>query len=179
MDTRFEKAFQMLFEMEGKKSNHPADPGGLTVYGISKVYHPEMFVNGLPSREDAVEFYEREFWKPQQLDKFNDFDLAFEVFEASVNCGLRNGGFFLQRAYNMLATAWNITQKRKGSSRRLDLLLEDGVIGPKTLAAVKQFCRQSPQYAKALRNAANKKQGDYYEAVATPEFLIGWYAVRM
>ena len=46
MRVNFLGAIINLKEWEGFKSLDPDDPGGETVYGISRHYHPEMWVNG-------------------------------------------------------------------------------------------------------------------------------------
>lgn len=91
----------------------PKDPGGITKYGIDQRSHPNVVVSTL-SEAKAREIYRVGEWTKCQCDLLPaGWDLA--VFDAAVNIGS-------ERAAKML-------QKVVGAKR-------DGIIGPKTLAAV-------------------------------------------
>lgn len=163
---RFVAAFDRLMTLEGCVSDHPADPGELTVYGISSRYHPEYFRGGrTPARDDARTFYRREFWRPLQCDGIYSDSVAFEVFEAAVLCGLFNGARFLQEGFNLI----------RGDPR----LAEDGVIGPVTLRVVNDWCRRRPANARALVAAQNYRQAHYLAQHRNPVFMTGWFARRV
>jgi lysozyme family protein len=113
----FDAAFDQLHKFEGSYSNHAADPGGETMYGITKFtansngYFGEM--KDLPL-ETAKAIYKKQYWdtvKAEEIPK----DLRYAMFDAAVNCG------------PVQAIKW--LQKSCG-------VLDDGVIGPKTLSAV-------------------------------------------
>lgn len=114
MSSSFDRAFARTLRFEGGHVNHPEDPGGETKYGISKQSYPDLDIGGL-SVEDAKRIYKRDFWDALNLDEFPDL-LAEAMFDAAVNSGKRAATLWLQKALNVQA---------------------DGVIGPKTMAAVK------------------------------------------
>ena len=43
----FDKAFELVIGHEGGLVDHPADPGGLTKYGISKRAYPNLDIRNL------------------------------------------------------------------------------------------------------------------------------------
>lgn len=122
MKNNFDAAFAKLLKHEGAFSNHPADKGGITMYGITKAVweewtgHPvdEKTMRGL-TPEMVKPLYKRKYW-----DKVCGDDLPagvdYCVFDAAVNSGPG-------RAIKWLQQAVGVTQ--------------DGALGSKTLAAVK------------------------------------------
>jgi lysozyme family protein len=109
----FEIAFAMVLEHEGGYVNDPYDPGGETIYGLSRNYHPEAWANGKPSIEQAKMIYKRDYWDSCRCDKLPP-PLALMVFDSAINQGPQQAIRFLQRALNVE---------------------DDGIIGPKTLKA--------------------------------------------
>lgn len=109
----FADAVELVLQHEGGTSDHPADPGGLTRYGISRAAYPHLDIANL-SVDQAKEIYRRDYWLASRCDAM-PYMLALPLFDAAVNCGVRRAATFLQYALNVRA---------------------DGVIGPKTLAAV-------------------------------------------
>ena len=89
------------------------DPGGETNFGISKRSYPRVNIRDL-TRDDAVAIYRRDFWDASNCDAL-PAKLAVALFDCAVNQGPGIAPVFLQKALG--ATP-------------------DGVIGPKTLAAV-------------------------------------------
>lgn len=110
----FDKAFARTLQFEGGHVAHPEDPGGETKYGISKRSYPDVNIGGL-TIEDAKRIYKRDFWDALNLDEFPEL-LAEAVFDAAVNSGKRAAILWLQKSVDVQA---------------------DGVLGPKTIAAVK------------------------------------------
>ena len=45
--SKFDKAIDFIFEVEGYVSNHKADAGGYTKYGIAQKSHPNVNVRTL------------------------------------------------------------------------------------------------------------------------------------
>lgn len=113
----FEIAVDKVFWLEGGYVNDPADPGGETIYGITKRDHPDLWANGQPTKEQAKERYKRDYWNPlwEQLSQ----PIASELLETCVVMGVKNGVLCLQKALN-----------RFGQS-----LTADGSFGSKTLFA--------------------------------------------
>lgn len=77
---------------EGGYSNHPADRGGATRWGITEAvarahgYRGDM--RGFP-REEAVGIYQRVYWTRPGFDRIAPLapDIAAELFDTGVNMG--------------------------------------------------------------------------------------------
>lgn len=114
----FDAAFSRLIGHEGGYSNHAADPGGATRYGITEAvarshgYTEDM--RDLPI-ELARTIYKNAYWTAVRCDQL-PAGIRFDVFDAAVNSGARQAAIWLQRAAKVSP--------------------DDGVIGPQTLAAV-------------------------------------------
>lgn len=110
--SQFDSAFLMLLGNEGGYSNHPADPGGETMWGITKRVAVANGYNG-PMRdlplETAKQIAKTQYWDKVQGDAF-PFPVAFMLFDT-----IYNGGHPVQ---------W--LQKAVGAT-------VDGVIGPETI----------------------------------------------
>lgn len=98
MTDRFEICHAITAKWEGGWSDHPADPGGKTMYGITEArwheYQDKLKVKRTPVRNvtkaQALSFYRTEFWLACGADKlFPGVDLA--VSDASVNSGVSRG----------------------------------------------------------------------------------------
>ena len=112
----FDKAFEHVIGVEGGYVNDPRDPGGETIYGITKRDHPDLWVNGPPSIEVAKERYRSHYWHPVKADDL-PWPLAMFVFDAAVNQGPGTAVKLLQKAANTI---------------------QDGILGNNTLAAIKR-----------------------------------------
>ena len=110
----FQEAFVQLLGHEGGYSNLVADKGGETNWGISKRSYPNVDIQNLTMNQ-AGEIYKRDFWDRMRCDELPE-KLAFQLFDAGVNSGIRQAVTWVQRAVKADA---------------------DGVLGPKTLAAIK------------------------------------------
>lgn len=115
--TNFDRAFTALLGHEGGYSNHPADPGGETNWGITlTVARANGYVGRMQEMpaDIAKTIYQRNYWLPQ----FDDlpYVLAFQVFDGAVNSGVGQSVRWLQRALGVA---------------------DDGNLGPVTMAAVK------------------------------------------
>lgn len=113
----FDRAFDELLEHEGGYSDHAADPGGKTRYGITEVvarthgYRGDM--RELPL-EAARLIYRAAYWDAVRADEL-PAAVRYAVFDGAVNSGVRQSVRWLQRAVGAR---------------------DDGVLGPQTLAAV-------------------------------------------
>lgn len=89
MKANFDIAFAGLLKNEGGYSNNPADPGGETMYGITKRVALKHGYNG-PMRDLPLELAKSiaklEYWDPVSGDDLPD-QLDFQVFDASYNSG--------------------------------------------------------------------------------------------
>lgn len=113
----FDQAFEKLIGHEGGYSNHPDDPGGETMFGVTKKVAVANGYTGsmrdLPLAT-AKAIYRKSYWDSVRADELPDA-VRFDVFDCSVNSGPGQAIRFLQRATK---TA------------------EDGKLGPVTLRAV-------------------------------------------
>jgi len=143
----FDEAFHKLLGHEGGYVDHPADPGGRTIWGITARDHPDLWVNGPPTIEQAKARYHRDYWmsiRAAELPK----EIRFDVFDAAVNSGRGNAMRWLQRAAGVA---------------------DDGKIGPITLAALKQG---NPHQLLARFNGHRLK---FMTSLSTwPSFGKGW-----
>jgi len=167
----FQRAFARTFFYEGRLSDDAGDAGGLTVYGITTRDFPEVVarIRALPpdAEEERLrivrEFYWTEWWLPLRCEELTNRYVAAELFDSAVNCGPGNAKRFAQHAANL------ISANLPGYAT----LLVDGVIGPKTIAALNGL---SKRYALALVLAQNLFQGIYYYGLRErkPQFIRGW-----
>lgn len=109
----FDQAFERLIGHEGGYVNNPADPGGETNFGISKRSYPMENIRGM-TLERAKGIYLRDYWEPAGCNAVPD-GLRFDLFDMAVNSGV--------------TTAIRTLQNSVGAAA-------DGVIGPKTAAAI-------------------------------------------
>lgn len=118
MTMNFDQAFDRLIGHEGGYSNHPDDPGGETMWGVTLNVARSYGYNGqmrsLP-RDIAKEIYRGLYWNRCRAEEMPEA-IRFDLFDTAVNSGVGQAVKLLQRA--------------AGAT-------DDGVIGPKTLAAVR------------------------------------------
>ena len=124
----FDKAFELLIGHEGGFTQNPKDAGNWTggkvgigkllgtKYGIAANSYPDLDIKNL-TLDHAKLIYKRDYWNKARCDEL-PIDLAFHVFDMCVNSGISRGVKLLQ--------------KTVGTT-------EDGIIGAKTLAAVKSM----------------------------------------
>lgn len=114
----FDTAFTTLLKHEGGFSDHAADPGGKTRYGITEAVAREAGYRGdmreLPL-DLAKRIYKDRYWNAVRADELPEA-VRYAVFDAAVNSGPRQAIQWLQRAVGVR---------------------DDGIIGPVTLAAVR------------------------------------------
>lgn len=113
----FDAAFAQLFGHEGAYSNHKDDPGGETMWGVTVAMARQNGYSGA-MRDMPVDvakvIYQKRFWSAVKADQLPN-DVRYIVFDAAVNSGVTQAIFWLQRAAGVT---------------------DDGILGPKTLAAV-------------------------------------------
>jgi lysozyme family protein len=146
----FDQAFDRLIGNEGGYVNNPRDPGGETMYGVTKrVAAAHGYFGAMKDlpRETAKRIAREAYWDRAQCDQY-DAAIAYQVLDASFNHGVENGVRFLQRAAGVA---------------------DDGDIGPHTIAAIKA---RSVTDVLALFNA---ERLDFYTKLTTwPDFGKGW-----
>jgi len=177
-DPYFAQALEPVFLHEGGFSNDPADPGGATQFGISlrflgKIgdtdgdgwaqgdldHDGDVDIDDIRalSRDDAAELYFSQFWERYRYADLSPA-VGAKVFDFSVNMGPRSAHRLLQRAV-------------RGAGG--PALVDDGVIGPKTLDAV------SGKLAGLVVIAMRSEAAGYYRVLVARnnslrKFLKGW-----
>lgn len=113
----FDTAFTQLLGHEGGYSNHSADPGGETMWGVTVAVARQNGYQG-PMKSMPVDLakaiYRKRFWTPSKCDQLPPA-VRYPMFDAAVNSGVLQAAKWLQRA------------------ARVE---DDGIIGDATLKAV-------------------------------------------
>lgn len=156
-------ALAFTLKWEGGYVNDPDDPGGATNKGIThKVYDEYRMRNGLPLQDvknitdkEVYDIYYMNYWKMGKCDLMPP-KLAIVHFDTCVNSGIKQAARFLQRSIGCA---------------------DDGVIGPKTLDALRIAINNNGETSLVtkyidlreafLRNLAQQKP-------ALAKFLKGW-----
>ena len=161
MERNFPEALAHTLRFEGGWANHPNDPGGATMKGVthrtyasylgrdvSDVTHDEL--RGIPD-EHLADIYRKRYWDACRCNELPDgLDLA--VFDTAVNTGPGQAAKILQRIVGVTA---------------------DGGIGPKTLAAVNDYVATHGLHA--LIEAYTEARHSFYRLLPTyVHFGEGW-----
>ena len=96
----FETAFDLLMTYEGGFSNHPDDPGGATMYGVTEAVARENgYTGGMQDflLADAKKIYKAKYWDACQCDVMPD-PIRYPLFDAAVNSGPGQAIKWLQSA---------------------------------------------------------------------------------
>ena len=128
----FETAFDLLITHEGGFSNHPDDPGGATMYGVTEaVARAEGYTGAMRdlTLDFAKQVYRKRYWDACRCDQMPDV-LRYPLFDAAVNSGPGQAIKWLQAAVGVKA---------------------DGAIGPVTQQAVNMAAPQ-PTRQKMIGN---------------------------
>jgi lysozyme family protein len=95
----FDRALAVVLRHEGGWVDHPADPGGETMYGITKRtaeshgYHGKMREIPMVLVE---EIYRKSYWSKVLGDEL-PWPVAMVTFDAAVNSGVHRASTWLQR----------------------------------------------------------------------------------
>lgn len=161
---KFRKAVDYVIKNEGGYVFDQNDYGGATKYGISQKSYPTLNIREL-SLEDAIEIYYKDFWLKGKFEQIPDENLATQLFDLSVNLGIRATTIVLQRALRSVGIN----------------VVEDGLFGPQTLYATISCCTPecAENRAKILLTALKSEAAGYYRLIAAKnpsqkKFLNGW-----
>ena len=169
-----------LIAREGDYSNHSADRGGATRWGITETVARAKGYRGdmrQLAREEAAAIYRSFYWLRPGFDRVAERaqQIAAELFDTGVNMGPAVATGFLQRALNAL--------NRNGADYAD--IATDGKIGPRTLAALDRFLAVRGVVGESvLLKAIEALQGERYlhlaeQRPANEAFLYGWLANRL
>jgi lysozyme family protein len=127
----FEKAIERVLTHEGGYVNDPRDNGGETNLGITvAVARANGYAGSMRtmSRVQAKAIYRKQYWDAVKADQL-PFVVAFQLFDAAVNHGVRRAVMLMQQSVGTT---------------------QDGVIGGKTIQAINT---RNPQQLALLFNA--------------------------
>lgn len=149
---KFDEAFEKLIGHEGGYSNHPDDPGGETMFGVTaRVARANGYAGPMRNLPLvlAKSIYRASYWDSVRADELPE-TVRFDVFDASVNSGPGQAIRFLQRAAGVS---------------------DDGRLGPQTMRAVKAI---DPQLLDKRLNGYRLRF--MCELKTWPSFGRGWAA---
>jgi lysozyme family protein len=146
----FLTAFDKLLKHEGGYSDHAADPGGKTRYGVTEAVAREVGYRGdmreLPL-ELAQRIYKERYWDAVQAEALPP-DVRYIVFDGAVNSGVAQSAKWLQRACGVK---------------------DDGVVGPITIRAA------STLHSEGLRRRILAQRLRFMAKLPNwPAFSRGW-----
>jgi lysozyme family protein len=146
----FDQIFERCMGHEGGYVNHPNDPGGETIWGITIATARANGYTGsmrYMKRDQAKEIYRKAYWERAKCAQYNSA-IGFQMFDAAVNHGIGNAIRILQRAVDVA---------------------DDGAIGKITLGAINE---KSLDDVLVLFNA---ERLEFYAKLQTfPTFGRGW-----
>lgn len=160
---RFKECLKIILKHEGGYSNHPADRGAATNFGITqRVYdefnksrnQPERDVKFIHESEVATIYY-TSYWLPASCDKMPE-PLDLLVFDFAVNSGVRRATRTLQLCLGVSV---------------------DGSIGKQTLAAVTKI--QESVKLPELCEKYMESRSEFFKSIVARDpsqqvFLKGW-----
>lgn len=127
MKSNFDHCLRLVLAHEGRWADHPKDPGGATMKGVTlatyRKYRPGATKAQLRAISDAdlAMIYRDGYWNKVKGDDL-PAGLDLVAFDAAVNSGPGRGARWLQEALGVNP---------------------DGVIGPKTIAAAKDAHKEA------------------------------------
>jgi lysozyme family protein len=170
-----------IIKREGKFSNHPADRGGPTMYGITqntaRAYGYQGKMQELP-RATAEDIYKEQYWRDPGFDQVGSIlpTVAEELADTGVNMGPQRAAKMLQRALNVL---------NRGEHEYPNISV-DGKIGKMSMYALNKFIvkRGAKNAAKVLLRLLDAQQAVRYMEIAEAnpsqeEFMYGWVLNRV
>jgi len=156
MEENFKKALKFTLAFEGGYSNHPADRGGATNFGITQktydIFNAEL---GLDAKDvkaikpaEVETIYLADYWERLSPAAMTE-KLQIAAFDFAVNSGVGRATSYLQRAAGVKP---------------------DGIIGPKTEAKLQEL-------GDALLQPYLQARLDFLRRIARgsqKQFLAGW-----
>ena len=116
----FNLALAFVLDQEGGYVHHPADPGGETAYGITKLVAADHGYRG-PLRSIPMDWvrriYQQGYWDRCCCEAMPEHPIRLVVFDAAIHSGVGQSIKWLQRELGVAV---------------------DGLIGPVTLAALQR-----------------------------------------
>jgi len=149
--SKFDEIIEMVLEHEGGYVNHSSDPGGETIYGISKRAYPDLDIKNLTVAE-AKEIYRNDYWNRIKGEEL-PVGVACVVLDYSVNSGT-------SRASKALQSVCGIANG-------------DGIIGPASLNSVWTTVKNTSE--QDVINAVTEQRQGFIRALSIYDtFGKGW-----
>jgi lysozyme family protein len=161
-------ALEFLLAEEGGWSNHPADTGGATMYGVTQAVYDDyrtrlkkqvkQSVKKI-TKAEARELYDVLYWRAASCERL-PWPLSYVVFDAAVNSGVSRGVRWLQAGLK---------------------LEQDGKVGPKTVAAAQKVVEEGDsQTLLAVVDARVEFLARLVQrSPSQAAFLLGWWRRTM
>lgn len=154
MDRNFQRALALVLKHEGGWSDHPADPGGATMKGVTldnfrRYVKPSATKDDLRkiTNEQIAMIYRRFYWDAIVGAELPD-GVDYAVFDFAVNSGPQRAAKYLQSVVGAK---------------------QDGKIGPATIAAAKTMMR-----ATVINDLCDKRMAFLKGLKTWPTFGKGW-----
>jgi len=154
MTNRFDACLPLLLKHEGGFVDHPQDPGGATNLGVTIGTLGDHLGRRATKAEvralqpaDVAPIYRKSYWDAARCDDLPD-GVDYMIFDLAVNSGPAKARRYLQEVVGVTA---------------------DGVIGPKTLAAV-----AAVPPATLVRRLERRREAFYRSLRTFPTFGKGW-----
>jgi len=154
MDRNFAKALKLVLKHEGGWADHPKDPGGATMKGVTLATF-RRYVDAKATKDDLrhiteaqlADVYRRHYWNAVKADELPD-GVDYAAFDFAVNSGPSRAARYLQAAVGVR---------------------QDGKIGPQTIAAAKKIMAST-----VIHNLCDRRM-DFLRGLKTwPTFGKGW-----
>lgn len=175
MNTTWPQAAGFVRKWEGGYVDDPADPGGVTNYGVSLRWLRDVGLDvdhdGDVDADDvraltpelSLDLFRQRFWNAMYLDEIPGLP-AVAVFDAAVNCGLARSARLAQQCCNFYPGLQ---------------LVEDGNFGPVTRARIESICAEGQgaeeTFTARLLSAREQFYRNLVQAKPTlGRFLRGW-----
>ena len=154
MKENFDKSLALILKHEGLYVDHPQDPGGATMKGITLATFTEFKGRAMSKEElraisdaDVRAIYKSRYWDAVRADELKPgVDLL--AFDMAVNKGVGRAAKLMQRGAGVT---------------------EDGALGPKSMAAINAL-----DAADFIAKVSEARR-DFYKSLKTfPTFGKGW-----
>ena len=154
MKENFDKSLALILKHEGLYIDHPQDPGGATMKGITLATFTEFKGRAMSKEElraisdaDVRAIYKSRYWDAVRADELKPgVDLL--AFDMAVNKGVGRAAKLMQRGAGVT---------------------EDGALGPKSMAAINALD------ARDFIAKVSEARRDFYKSLKNfPTFGKGW-----
>lgn len=176
MENHFDAAVEETLQKEGGYSNDPDDPGGETIWGITKRTATRFGYDGEMrdmTRDQAIGIYRQRYWQPLGLDSIEHKELCLRLFDQGVNLGLHYPALWLQENLNVL----------NNRGKRWRDIFEDGEIGSQSITTA-NIAMRDPDIAACMLMLAKAEQAVRYKKISRHKELLekyvkGWLLKRV